>query len=105
MFIEAVLMFGLLLAVFEFVLLSMIPPRYRLRLLGSRPLSNAIHVLMLIANLYIHWGTVVGTMSATLSFCASIATVQVARLVYGTVVDDRRVRRGLVGYRSEELTL
>lgn len=37
--IEAVLVFGALLAVFEFVVLSMIPPRYRLRLLGSKSAS------------------------------------------------------------------
>ena len=105
MFIEAVLMFGLLLATFEFVLLSMIPPKYRLRLLGSKGGCNFVHVLMLSLNMAIHWGTVIGTMSATLSFVASMVTVSVARLVYGTIVDDVRTRRGLVGYKTEEVVL
>jgi hypothetical protein len=103
--IEAVLVFGFLLALFEFVILSMVPPRYRLRLLGSSAGCNAVHVTIFALNLWVHWGTVTGTMSATLSFVTSIATVAVARLVYGTVVDDTRKRRGLVGYRNEELTL
>jgi len=98
-------MFGTMLAVFEFVLLSMIAPKWRLRLLGSRAGCNAVHVLMLVLNMWIHWGTVIGTMSATLSFCASVVTVFVARIVYGEVVDDVRTRRGLVGYKTEELVL
>lgn len=105
MFIEAVLTFGLLLAIFEFILLSMVPPKYRLRLLGSPAWCNVLHVSMLVLNLYIHWGTVTGTMSATLSFCTSIVTVGTARLVWGTIVDDVRVRRGIIGYRNEELVL
>lgn len=105
MFTEAVLMFGTMLAVFEFVLLSMIAPKWRLRLLGSRAGCNAVHVLMLVLNMWIHWGTVIGTMSATLSFCASVVTIFVARIVYGEVVDDVRTRRGLVGYKTEELVL
>lgn len=103
--IEAVLLFGLLLGMFEFVVISMIPPRYRLRMLGSKPLSHAMHWLMLIVNLYVHWGTVTGTMSATLAFVSSMVTVSVARIVYGTVVGDTRVRRGIVGYKNEELVL
>ncbi len=105
MFIEAVLTFGLLLASFEFVLLSMLPPKYRLRLLGSKGGCNFVHVLMLSLNLTIHWGTVIGTMSATFSFVVSIATVSVARVVYGTIENDVRTRRGLVGYKTEELVL
>lgn len=103
--IEAVLLFGILLGLFEFVVLSMIPPRYRLRLLGSRPLSHAMHWAMLIANLYVHWGTVTGTMSATLAFVASMVTISIARIVYGTIQGDQRVRRGILGYRNEELVL
>lgn len=105
MFTEAVLMFGTMLAVFEFVLLSMLPPKYRLRLLGSRAGCNAVHASMLVLNMWIHWGTVIGTMSATLSFCASVVTVFVARIVYGTIENDVRTRRGLVGYKTEELVL
>lgn len=103
--VEAVIVFALLLAVFEFVVLSMIPPRFRLRLLGSRGGCITVHVFALVLNLWIHWGTVTGTMAATGAFVVSMITVEVAKLVYGTVVDDVRTRRGLVGYRNEELTL
>jgi len=60
---------------------------------------------MLCLNLWVHWGTVTGTMSATGAFVASIVTVEIAKLFYGTIVNDRRVRRGLIGYRTEELVL
>ena len=102
MIIEATLMFGLLLAAFEFVVLSMVPPRTRLRVLGSKRLSNAIHVLVMIANLYIHWGTVVGTMSATLSFVMSMVTVQIARWIYGSF-DGRYYKTGLIRYAVGEI--
>lgn len=103
--IEAVLVFGLLLSLFEFVVLSMIAPRYRLRLLGNRAMCTLIHVVMLVLNLWIHWGTVTGTMSATGAFVTSIITVEVARTVYGTIANNVRVRRGLVGYKTAELVL
>lgn len=103
--VEVVLVFATLLAVFEFVVLSMIPPRYRLRLLGNRAGCITVHVCMLCLNLWVHWGTVTGTMSATGAFVVSMITVEVAKIVYGTVVDDMRTRRGLVGYRNEELVL
>lgn len=103
--VEAVLVFGFLLALFEFIVLSMVPPRYRLRLLGSKGACQVVHVSMLALNLWIHWGTVTGTMAATGAFVASIFTVEVAKLAYGTIVDDRRVRRGIIGFRNEELVL
>lgn len=103
--IEAVLVFGALLAVFEFVVLSMIPPKYRLRLLGSRAGCRAMHVSMLALNLWVHWGTVTGTMSATGAFVVSIITVEVAKVCYGTIVNDTRARRGIIGFRNEELVL
>lgn len=103
--IEAVLVFGLLLSLFEFVLLSMITPKYRLRLLGSRAWSNATHMGMLLINIWMHWGTVTGMMSATGAFVTSIVTVEVARMMYGTITDGVRTRRGLLGYKNAELML
>lgn len=101
--INAVLMFGALNVLFEFVLVSMISPRFRLRLLGSPSLSAAMHFGFLIANLVIHWGTLVGTMSGILAFVSSIATLEVAKRLYGSVTDDRYYRVGLVKYSVEEL--
>lgn len=103
--VEIVLTFALLLALFEFILLSMVPPRYRLRLLGNKAACVTTHVLMLGINLAVHWGTITGSMSATGAFVVSIVTIEIAKIMYGTVVNDMRVRRGLVGYRNEELML
>ena len=103
--VEAVIVFGVLLSIFEFVILSMIPPKYRLRLLGNKHGCIALHCVMLALNLWIHWGTVTGTMAATGAFVVSMSTVEVAKLMYGCIVNDIRVRRGVIGYRNEELTL
>lgn len=100
--IDAVLLFGLMNIVFELVLLNMMPPRTRLRVLGSHTASNALHVTFLALNLIIHWGTLVGTMSGVMAFCASIVTVAVARKVYGFITGtDYHV--GYFKYSLEQL--
>jgi hypothetical protein len=101
--LQAVFVFGILLAVFEFVVLSMVPPRYRLRLLGSKVGCVVTHFIMLGLNLWVHWGTVTGTMAATGAFVTSMITVAIARIVYGSITDDVRTRRGLVNYDNAEL--
>ena len=101
--IDAVLMFGALNVLFEFVLLAMLTPRLRLRLLGSEAASNALHVFFLAANLAIHWGTLIGTMSAVLAFVSSIVTVRIARAVFGSIAEGRYYKVGLAKYSTEEL--
>ena len=101
--IDAVLLFGVLNVLFEFVLLSMLPARLRLRLLGDESKSIALHFAFLIMNLIIHWGTLIGTMSGVLAFVASIATVAVARKMFGTVSEGRYYRVGWIKYSVEEL--
>jgi hypothetical protein len=101
--IDAVLLFGAMNMLMEFVLLGMIPPRWRLRVLGSPAGRNSLHILFLVANLVIHWGTVIGTMSAVMAFVASIVTVRIAMLLYGYVIDDRHYHVGWVKYSVEEL--
>ena len=101
--ISAVLIFGLMNVLFEFILLSMLRPRTRLRLLGSEIACVYLHFVCLSLNLLIHWGTLIGTMSGIFSFICSIATVMVARAVFGVIKEDRYYTRGLVGYAREEL--
>ena len=103
--IEAVLVFGILLMLFEFVVLSIVPPKYRLRLLGCRSCCGVLHFTMLALNMWVHWGTVTGTMSATGAFVTSIITIEIARAVYGTITSGVRTRRGLMGYKNAELML
>lgn len=101
--ISAVLIFGLMNVLFEFILLSMLRPRTRLRILGNEAHCVALHFVCLSLNLLIHWGTLIGTMSGIFSFICSIFTVMVARAVFGVIKEDRYYTRGLVGYAREEL--
>lgn len=101
--VSAVLIFGLMNVVFEFILLSMVRPRTRLRILGNEGHCVALHFMCLALNLLIHWGTLIGTMSGIFSFICSIFTVVVARAVFGVIKEDRYYTRGLVGYAREEL--
>lgn len=101
--IEAVLLFGFMNVLFEFVLISMVPPRWRLRLLGSAIAKGYVHVMFLSLNLLIHWGTLIGTMSAVLAFISSIATMGVANRVFGNIKEGRYYTVGLIKYSVEEL--
>lgn len=101
--VEAVFVFGALNVLFEFVLLCMLQPRTRLRLLGNDHAKALVHVLMLSLNLVIHWGTLVGTMSAIVAFVCSLVTVEVAAKVFGCIRQGRYYTVGLVRYSKEEL--
>lgn len=101
--IDAVLMFGFMNIVFEFVLLSMLAPRWRLRVLGSASARNTLHVVFLLLNLVIHWGTLIGTMSAVLAFISSMLTVQLARKLYGFIEQGRYYHVGYIAYSRGEL--
>ena len=100
--IDAVLLFGAMNIVFEFVLLCMLSPRVRLRVLGSPSLRNGLHVLFLFLNLMIHWGTLIGTMSAILAFISSMLTVRIARILFGAVI-NHEYHVGLVKYEVREV--
>jgi hypothetical protein len=101
--IDAVLLFGAMNIVFEFVLLSMMPPKYRLRVLGSSAMRNALHVLFLTLNLIVHWGTLIGSMSSIMAFIASMVTVRIAQFIYGSITDQQYIV-GVKRYSWEELT-
>ena len=99
----AVFAFAVVMSVFEFILLSMIPPRVRLRLLGNDAAKMCFHVFFLTCNLIVHWGTVVGTMSSTLSFITSMVTVWVATKLFGSITDGRYYTVGILKYSIAEL--
>ncbi len=101
--IDAVFIFGAMNIAFEFILLSMVKPRTRLRLLGNEAQCTALHFLCLALNLAIHWGTLIGTMSGIFSFICSIGTVHIARLVFGQIKEDRFYTRGLMSYSREDI--
>lgn len=101
--IDMVLVFAAMNVVFEFVVLGMIPPRTRLRVLGSPNKQKLLHIGFLLANLIIHWGTVVGTMASIGAFICSIATVSIAKVLWGYVTPDEIYRRGALAYKVAEL--
>lgn len=101
--IDAVILFALMNSAFEFILLSFLRPRTRLRVLGSDTAKAICHIGFLLANLAIHWGTLIGTMSGVGSFIVSIVTVWAAEILWGKVIDDRWYVPGLVKYSPDEL--
>lgn len=101
--LESVIAFGFIISLFEFVIISMIPPRTRLRVLGCSRKKLLFHVSMLSINMIVHWGTAVGTMSATLAFVCSIGVTWAAAKVFGHLVDDRYYHVGWVKYSVEEI--
>jgi len=101
--VDAVIIFGMINVVFEFVLLCMIPPRMRLRVLGSKAKSRAMHVMVMIIILICHWGTLIGTMSGFFSFILSMVTVEAAKLVFGYITPDNKFHRRIIGYTADEL--
>ena len=101
--IDAVLLFGVMNVLFEFVLLCMMSPRIRLRVLGSDAASHALHFSFLAINLAVHWGTLIGTMSSIFAFISSLFTVAIARRIFGTVKDGRFYTVGLIKYSVEQL--
>ena len=101
--IDAVLLFGAMNVLFEFIVLGMVKPRARLRLLGTYSSQVLLHFVCLLLNLTIHWGTLVGTMSGIFAFICSIGTVAFARFVFGYIEQGRYYKVGWVKYTREEL--
>jgi len=102
--LNTVIAFAVILMAFEFVLLCMVPPKLRLRLLGNEAAKVAVSMGMLLINLTVHWGTATGTMSATLSFVTSLLTLWIASKVFGKIVDDRYYTVGFIKYSAKEIT-
>ena len=102
--IEAVFIFGALNIMFEFVLLSMLPVKTRLRLLGNEHAKAACHVVMLSLNLMVHWGTLIGSMASIVAFIASIMVMAFACKVYGFIINGRYYTVGWIKYKASELT-
>ena len=101
--LESVFAFGLIISAFEFVVIVMIPPRTRLRMLGSKSAKLCFHMGMLLINMYVHWGTAVGTMSATLAFICSLGVIWGAAKLFGFISEGRYYTIGFVRYSVAEL--
>lgn len=102
MIIQAVLVFALLSATFETVILMKLPLKWRLRMLGSACAVGMVHIVITVANLLIHWGTVTGTMTAVTAGLASFITVPLVRRYCG-YVKRNRYHPGIKVYAQAEL--
>lgn len=100
--IEAVFCFAFITAVGELVLLCMLKPRTRLRLLGSHTGCNVIHSLFLVVNLWIHWGTVTGSMTGVTAFITSIFVTNLAKRLFGSI-SGNTYKVGLIRYAHQEI--
>jgi hypothetical protein len=85
MIIEAVFVFGLLSALLEAIILTKLPLRVLLRILGDPRQVALIHLFVGIFNLIVHFGTVTGTMSAIVSALASFAVIPLIRARHGYI--------------------
>lgn len=101
--LETVIAFGLIISLFEFVIIVMMPPRARLRMLGNKNYKLCFHVGMLLANFAVHWGTAVGTMSATLAFICSLGVIGGAAKLFGFISEGRYYTVGIMRYSASEL--
>ena len=101
--VETVVAFGLIISMFEFIIVGMIPPRTRLRMLGSKSQGLYFHIAMFSLNMILHWGTAVGTMSATLAFICSIGVIHCAKKLFGSITDDRYYTVGYIKYSVQEI--
>jgi len=81
--IETCLLFGVLSGIFEAVIISRLPPWWRLRVIGGW--SGFVHCIMLLSNCLIHFGTATGSLVIITAGLASFAVIPVLRHVFGFV--------------------
>ena len=77
--LSTVIAFALLTALFEAILLLKLSSEEKLRQPWFR---NGVHLTAIVANLAIHWGTIVGTMTAVTAGLVSFATVPVVIAIF-----------------------
>lgn len=93
--IEAVLAFALITAIGELIVLAHIPARARLKLLGSPFKRNFTHIVCGGLNLWIHWGTITGSMTAVTAFVVSTGVLAAARWYWGAI-EAGVYKRGII---------
>ena len=108
---EIVLFYGAINVIAELIFLGMLPPKPRLAILGAKGGQWALHMTMLLITLWVHWGTISGTMGAFTALIFSFPAVWFAQLLWGftrvtTNINGQRVRtmrRGIINYSAKEM--
>jgi hypothetical protein len=93
--IDAVLMFAFITAVGELIIIGSMSRNTRLKFLGSKAKRVTFHILFAALNLWIHWGTITGSMTAVTAFVVSVGVTRLARLYWGSITNGRYTK-GLV---------
>lgn len=75
--LEAVIWFGIITAVGEWILLSYLNPKLRDFITG--PAAIFTHISFAALNLWIHWGTITGSMTAVVAFVVSVFVCKMMR--------------------------
>ena len=84
--LQTVLIFAAVTAVFEFILLARCTPRLRQYLLSH---DGLLHAVVIALNLWIHWGTITGSMTAVVAGLTSFVTVPIAQQLWGHFNNER----------------
>lgn len=79
--LEAVMWFAAITAIGELLILHNMP-RFRGWVLRSSSRTFALHVGFAALNLWIHWGTMTGTMTGVTAFIVSWAVCHCAKVIY-----------------------
>lgn len=80
--VDAVMTFALITALGEFILLHHLGVGFRAWLLSHQSPRFLLHCSFAALNLWIHWGTMTGSMTAVTAFVVSVAVCKAASLIY-----------------------
>jgi hypothetical protein len=80
--LDIVLWFAAITALGEFIIIHSLNARVRAWILRSSVLRNVFHIGFAALNLWIHWGTVTGSMTAVTAFVVSVVVLRIAEVVY-----------------------
>jgi hypothetical protein len=80
--IEIVLLFAGITALGELLILYHMSPRLRAWVIGSTTLRTLFHFGFAMLNLWIHWGTVTGSMTAVTAFVVSAGVFKLADVIW-----------------------
>lgn len=78
--INAVLMFAFITAIGETILIAHLNPKFRSILLNQG--AFMLHISFAALNLWIHWGTMTGSMTAVTAFVVSVGVCKLMRKYY-----------------------
>lgn len=81
----AVAWFAIIKMAAEMVVLGMIPPRYRLRILGSRTQCTVVHSIFGGTLFLMQAHSITGTMSGLMALVCSTVTILIARCVFSFI--------------------